>query len=261
LKKDFNINNLVAELKKNKIPYETSELNRTTLIKSLQSGVFSSLVCFGIGSGGECRSFFHAEVQWNIIMWVTCGGRFILHGEGEGEHRVMPVCRNWFGRIWQMKGDFYRRTVHNLQSSCTYLTPDILNMLPLTVNAKACMITNVPVEERVYSPESGAVVHSFVHLPGFAGEQIDSGLNLVAMCSFGKGRFAFIGDVNAEQSSMAVIRVLGSFLSRLENAWIRRRVFMTMLHQSSVWSVNEKSSAKWSVFSMQPLCALIMSYI
>mmetsp|Transcript_3939 Transcript_3939/g.5448 ORF Transcript_3939/g.5448 Transcript_3939/m.5448 type:complete len:196 (-) Transcript_3939:190-777(-) len=179
----------------------------------------------------------------------------------QGERRVMPVCRNWFGRSWEMKGDFYRRTVHNLQPSCTYLTPDTLKTLPPTVNAKACMISNVPIEEKVYSPESGAVVHSFVRLPGFAGEQIDGGLNLVAMSPFGKGRFAFIGDVNAEQSSMAVIRVLGTFLTKPESAWIRRRVFMSMLHKSNGWSSDEKLDVKWHVLSMQPLCALIMSYI
>ena len=58
-------------------------------------------------------------------------------------------------------------------------------------------------------------------------------MTLVALSSYQRGRFAFIGDVNAEDPSMQIIKVLGSFLSRKEDNIIRRKSFLHVLMQNN----------------------------
>lgn len=170
LQDDFNVNNLVKAL--NGMSYEAITLSRKALVSNLQRGDFSSLVVFGIGSGGLTDSFFHAEVHWTVKTWVSKGGKFIIHGEGGGrgdrpdEKRVMNVCKSWFDRDWTMTGDFYRRTDHNINFSCTELPPSVFASLPSEINVKACMLSNVPTNEKLFAKAIGAQVYSLVALPG-----------------------------------------------------------------------------------------------
>ena len=108
--------------------------------------------------------------------------------------------------------------------------------LPGSINVKACMLSGVPSEERLYSAASGAVSRSgvpsmsnvvssvFCHAPclgivalmfcridfahryvyGCMAQPIEQGICAVALGRFGEGFVGFLGDVNHEEDTWAV---------------------------------------------------------
>lgn len=113
----------------------------------------------------------------------------------------------WVARVWSlpwaMDGDYYRRTEHALRS----LTGDALFAAapwPRSVNVKACMLSRVPRAQQLFSTEEGASSMSLV--PGFGGAPCAG--TAVAVARFGEGLVAFVGDVNAEDSTAQVVAAI-----------------------------------------------------
>ena len=73
------------------------------------------------------------------------------------------------------------------------------------------MVCNVPAEERLYATSGGSKTHSAV--PSMAGLGVDEGMCAVALKSHGKGHVLFFGDVNAEQSTVTILVLLGMALA------------------------------------------------
>lgn len=67
-----------------------------------------------------------------------------------------------------------RRTDHALNTSSPFLR-DSAALLPRTYNVKACMLSNVPAEERIYAAVDGATTHSMVPSLRLLGRRRSSG--------------------------------------------------------------------------------------
>ena len=79
--------------------------------------------------------------------------------------------------------------------------------LPDELNAKACMLSNVAPEARVYALPAGATSQS--HVPSMAGEPLRAGMCTVALSRFGAGAVGFFGDVNSEEETIHAVVQLG----------------------------------------------------
>ena len=339
LEQDFFVESLGSCLTSHNVPHKEIEIQRKLIVQNLRSGAYSTLVLFQVGSG-ECidQDFAHDELKYTVQSWVAQGGKLVVHGEGRGDGTnafstesggfgVIHLLRDWFGKNWEMTGDFYHSTTHKLRypvhtpspthqqvpqtavaadttssaavmtathshttfpSSSLYTLPAAAyEQLPATISVKACMISNVPSTEVLYAPPAGARAHSA--LPGFAGPKIELGMTLAATASYQLGRITFIGDVNAEVPSMEVIRVTGTWPTRREENWCRRKHFMRFIseggylrppgdqqqhveedQQQASQHQNEStkevraqiySSSLARVLALRPLCEVLMSYL
>ena len=198
---DFWLNNFRSELSQRSVSYDIIELKKKTLLTALCTNNYTSVVIMNIGSGGKDQPFFHEDIKSLLIAWTRCGGKLMLHGE----RSLTKVFNEWFEKPWCFRGDFYRRTQFHLHSSCASISPDAMRTLPATYNVKCCMLSDVGVEEKLYSPIEGAVVHSLVPMAGFAGTKIDEQMCPVAVGKFGDGDLVFFGDVNAESDTIKII--------------------------------------------------------
>jgi len=202
--KDFNANALGKKYTSLGVAFTCIDNKKKALISTLTSAQFNACVVFGVGSGGVDKGILDPEVQAVVLEWVKSGGRLVIHGERSAEE-VFKV----FGKNWAFKGDYYRRTGHVLNdgpASSLGLAPPLCAKLPRSYNVKACMVSDVDDNDRLYSPEEGAVSHSLV--PFFGGTSVDADKCPVAASSVGEGRLVFIGDVNAEAATMDIIALL-----------------------------------------------------
>ncbi len=140
--------------------------------------------------------------------WVRAGGLFAVNGERDGV-KLLAALFSDATPGWGMAD--YRRTDADLSATCAAV-PRALHMrveqrLPPCINAKACMLSGVQPEQRLYSPPAGAVAHSLV--PGFGGA-IEPGLCSMAAAMFGAGRVLFFGDVNAEWETVSAVLQLAA---------------------------------------------------
>jgi hypothetical protein len=77
------------------------------------------------------------------------------------------------------------------------------------MNVKACLVTNVKPEDRLYSAEDGAVTYSIV--PGFGGNPVSSGQVAIALARCGAGTVSFYGDVNIEKETIRVLGMIAKY--------------------------------------------------
>jgi hypothetical protein len=109
-----------------------------------------------------------------------------------------------------MDGDFYRRTTHQLNKGHgSTKHPSSGLLLPREYNVKACMLSNVPLEERLYCTSSESQIHSLVF--GSYGHMAE-GMCAVALGSYGRGHLLFFGDVNAEAATAKMLVTVGVLL-------------------------------------------------
>ena len=156
--------------------------------------------------GGDVDPFRNTDFCGQITSWVRAGGVLFLNGERAAAATLARV----FGKqSWQMMGDFYRRTVHELNRSSVFAPPELA--LPPRYNVKACMLSGVAPDERVYGAGSSSVTLSLV--PMMAGESVNEGMCSLAAASFGEGVVVFFGDVNAETCTTDVIVALAKHLA------------------------------------------------
>lgn len=166
-----------------------------------------------------------------IQTWVRRGGTLILNG-GKNE-----MWEPWFGLGWHYKGDFYRRTIHIYNShfeTIPHIGKELFNFFGTNeYNVKACMLDGVDASHGVYYPKPGATAISVLgNMPGFGGTPIDSKKCPLAIAPYGRGRVAFIGDVNAEASTMKWIYTIGVLPSTGDYKWYSCRDFLMALYGS-----------------------------
>ncbi len=204
----FMSKSLLPKLRAKSIPTEKINFTKKSFLSKIKSGEFSTCVVFQLGSGGDDKSFFTPEIKAFLVPWVHNGGKLIINGE----RSVLTVFNEWFSKSWAFEGDFYRRTVHDLNpdfSSVPSLFEPVANLPPKT-NCKGVMLSRVDPSEKLYVPTAGAVSASVLPMPGFAGVEIDSNMCVVAVAAAEKGRICFIGDINAEESTGNIIVAVGS---------------------------------------------------
>jgi hypothetical protein len=149
-----------------------------------------------------------------IKKWVQRGGALVLNG---GKKETWE----WFGLGWHYEGDYYRRTIHTYNSQFEAIPnagKELFNFLGTNdYNVKATMLNGVDAAHKVYHPKAGATTISPVgNIPGFGGTPIDSEKCRIVIAPYGRGRVAFVGDVDAEASTMTWNCNIGdSFCRRL----------------------------------------------
>ena len=194
--------------------FDVLDMMARPLLPAVQSGKYSCVVIMGIGSGGDDSAVTSGAVGRALADWTAQGGHLFLHGEGP-LHAFMST---HFGTSWEYGS--YSRTEHVLNTShhASDATFDGVattggggQHLPRSCNVKACMVCNVPAEERLYATSGGSKTHSAV--PSMAGLGVDEGMCAVALKSHGKGHVLFFGDVNAEQSTVTILVLLGMALA------------------------------------------------
>lgn len=97
------------------------------------------------------------------------------------------------------------RTDHQLNQA-NPLLGNLASHLSPHYNVKACMLSNVPPLERVYSTVPDATTHSMV--PAMAGAPVDAGRTAMAAARVGSGVVVFFGDVNWEVSTLTAVTML-----------------------------------------------------
>lgn len=171
---------------------------------ALVSQQYTDIVIWGIGSGCGL-AFFDERVASLLAPWCERGGKLFLNGE----KLLASSMQKLFGKTWDLTGDYYRRTRHTINRACAAVDTAVSSALPSGYCVKACMLSGVPLSERLYAPDEGAVVMSPVgNLPGFGGTPIDADKCPFAVASHGAGRLIFFGDVNAESETIATILAL-----------------------------------------------------
>ena len=182
---------------------------------ALNKGNFSTCIILGWGSGDE-----DVEKEYNVdsafraglVAWVVQeGGCLIVQGE-----RISHAGGNWptwFGLNWK-SGD-YCRTTHVLNRNHWFVaeTQNNNNNNKLLVcpkmNVKACLVTNVKLEDRLYGAEDDAVTNS--HVPGFGGNAVSSDQIAIALAKCGAGTVSFYGDVNIEKETIKTVGMIAKY--------------------------------------------------
>lgn len=229
---------LEPQLAKRQIPSVWIDFNKKEFMRRMRSGQFSTCVIVQLGSGGDDEAFFSDDIKTFLKIWVHNGGKLII----QGETTCLKVFNDWFGKSWAFKGDFYRRTYHDLNPHFSAIpalasptTPmsfasgaasasasaagvagvgaspsSSTSLLPPRIDAKACMLANVDMTERLYVPTAGAVSWSLVKHPQFDGVPIVPDMCLMAVSQYGRGLICFNGDINGERTASEAIAVIGS---------------------------------------------------
>jgi hypothetical protein len=175
-------------------------------LQKISSGEFNTIVIFQLCQGGKDELFFESKMKDFIQTWVQRGGTLILNGSKN------EMWGPWFGLGWHYKGNFFGTNEYNV---------------------KASMLDGVDASHGVYYPKPGATAISVLgNMPGFGGTPIESEKCPLAIAPYGRGRVAFIGDVNAEASTMKWIYTIGVLPSTGDYRWYSCRDFLMALYGS-----------------------------
>lgn len=170
-------------------------------------GRFTSCIALAVGSADLDADRNFAEnmnFRQKLRAWVGRGGRLVIHGERSG---YWP---EWFDKTWECSD--YRRTIHECRAKsrddvhwCEWY-PEAEGAVTTNINVKAVMMKCVATEDILFGTTSGSVSHSLV--PFMAGLDVEEGLAAVAFGKFGEGSVSFFGDVNAEETTCAIMAVI-----------------------------------------------------
>ena len=194
---------LIAELNKRNIEHGTCALTVRGLREALWSNTYTAVFVADVllpDERNDKAAFFNDKVRALIVAWVGQGGKLVLRNGAK------EVFADWFGKPWTYEGDFYRRTDHVYQHASNVVPFAAKKDLPVGYNVKASMLSHVADDEKLYAPVGGAVVHSAIPFPGFAGTKIDEGLCAIAVGRYQAGALIYIGDVNAEVATNRCVR-------------------------------------------------------
>ena len=221
--------------------FDAIEFKKKRFFSKMSTGEYNTIVVFQLGSGGRDKAFFDPEMKAFLSVWVKRGGTLIM----QGENSITKVFQEWFDLPWNFHGDYYRRTSY-VYNTLFDTIPHVGNEIETFVgtkaySVKACMISDVADNHRLYQPREGATVQSVIPLPGFAGEMVESGMCPLAVAQCGRGRVAFIGDVNAEPTTMKWIYFLGVLPSRADYCWMRKKEFLIALYGSNLLKLQSKA--------------------
>jgi hypothetical protein len=174
---------------------------------ALEKGNFSTCIILGWGSGdNDVEKNYNTDnaFRTGLVAWVTRGGCLIVQGE-----RISHAGGDWpqwFGLDW--KSSDYCRTTHVLNATHWFTKLKNHSLCP-AMNVKACLVTNVTPQDRLYSAEDGAVTSSLV--PGFGGNPVSTGQVAIALGRCGAGTVSFYGDVNIEKETITTIGMIAKY--------------------------------------------------
>lgn len=152
-------------------------------------GSSTCLVLFGVGSSGssDLKRIYNEQMKIALTTFVKTGGVLIVQGEG----CICKVLQDWFELPWKQSG-YYRSITQLSVVKCTAVPSEMKrNLLPQSNSIKAVYMTSVQPENNLYFSED------------------DEDESAVAVAQFGEGRVAFVGDVNAEATTLEIIHQLG----------------------------------------------------
>lgn len=120
------------------------------------------------------------------------------------------IRRRDMGKLWEnfeqpwKSGDYHRTTFYVSQRIKTVLGPQRTAGLEREYSAKALHLKDVPDNSRVYVPLEQSRIESRV----FAPDTVDNSQTPAAFHKYGEGWLAYIGDVNNEQGSQALLMAM-----------------------------------------------------
>ena len=174
-----------------------------------------------IVSDGGLSNKKYKNIQIRLSEYAKAGGTVILaclFSSFVSEPRFASMCRN-MQLSWGW-GD-YHRTDFVLNPAFAPLFGDgAFKTLEQSYSMKAVHLTNVHAEARVYAPTDASRIQSYVFSP----DRVDTAQSPAVWQKHGQGYIAYIGDVNNESGSQALIMaMLGEWLV------LRASVMMTSL--------------------------------
>ncbi len=201
-----------TELRARKLPFDVLSFEQPAakLLAALAAHPRGVLVAVQVGvmdtDSAECKFLARKDVRDALSSFARAGGVVMLNGDRSAATALCSI----FGLTWRMDGDYYRRATATLQTSCAAISEKAARKLPGELNAKACMLSNVPPQAQVYALPSGAKAQSHVRAPDFDGTPLQAGMCTVALASFGSGAVGFFGDVNSEEDTISAVVQLAS---------------------------------------------------
>lgn len=94
------------------IPFDVVQAdNGHALTKRIMSKKYSAVMFLHLDDKGFERNMamFGGDNLYTFYQWISFGGKFILHGEGD---YVAQLLQTFVGKPWHFCGDFYRRVKH-----------------------------------------------------------------------------------------------------------------------------------------------------
>ncbi|KAF9967358.1 hypothetical protein BGZ70_009820 [Mortierella alpina] len=155
----------------------------------------------------EALTLSQNSAVWDAVLeYVRRGGIAIIMGLFPSfvEPDRMKPFFSQAGLSWRA-GSYHRTTL-----ALNRTVVDIANAknLPQRYSQKAVFVSNVEPENMWYKTDDSSVVQSMVFAPTSANK---AGETAVAMATVGRGKLGYVGDVNAEDGSNAVVLAMCGF--------------------------------------------------
>jgi len=144
---------------------------------------------------------------WDAVLeYVRRGGTAIIMGLFPSfvEPDSLKPFFSQAGLPWRA-GSYHRTTL-----ALNRAVVDVVSArkLPQSYSQKAVFVSNVEPENMWYKTDNNSVVQSMVFAPTSANKP---GETAVAMATVGRGKLGYVGDVNAEEGSKAVVLAMCGF--------------------------------------------------
>ena len=178
-----------------------------------EAGRFTSCIALFVGSANlDAEKEFAANMSFRqkLCAWVERGGRLIIHGERSD---LMGNWPEWFGKTW--KCSTYCRTTHQ----CHARSPNDVHWcnwysaaetaVTTSINVNAVMLSGVATEDILFGEELDVEDLDIEdRVPVKERLAVQEGLVAVAFGKFGQGAVSFFGDVNAEETTSAIMATI-----------------------------------------------------
>ncbi|KAL8981037.1 MAG: hypothetical protein Q9177_005699 [Variospora cf. flavescens] len=147
----------------------------------------------------------HNALQKQLVSYATVGGTVIFCCLFASFIRPPDMSQLWknFNEPWK-SGDYHRSTFYLSQKMKNVFGSQRAKNLPSEYSMKALHLANVPVGSRVYVPLEQSRTESRVFPP----DAVDSSQTPAAFHKYGSGWLGYIGDVNNEDGSQALLMAM-----------------------------------------------------
>lgn len=147
----------------------------------------------------------HNALQKQLASYATVGGTVIFCCLFASFIRPPDMNRLWknFNEPWE-SGDYHRSTFYLSQKMKNVFGSQRAKNLPREYSMKALHLANAPVGSRVYVPLEQSRTESRVFPP----DAVDNSQTPAAFHKYGSGWLGYIGDVNNEVGSQALLMAM-----------------------------------------------------
>ncbi|EGE09486.1 hypothetical protein TEQG_08431 [Trichophyton equinum CBS 127.97] len=143
----------------------------------------------------------YATVLEKVISYVRRGGTIVFGATFSSLSRIISIVNRFFEFSWCLPwkaGSYHRTTVH-VNTNCQGLS---MERLQTSYSQKALYLKNVPPESRLYAADEESTIESHVFYPEPINDLTQAA---IVFAPYESGRIGYIGDVNGEDGSHAVI--------------------------------------------------------